>query len=75
MNIVGALTLAVQDNMSEGSNIVTVVCDGGYRHTSRFWNRKFVEEEWGLIWPGDGCCDENGNDNILDLLGINDANT
>jgi len=75
MNIVGALTLAIQGDMPEGSNIVTVVCDGGYRHTSRFWNRKFVEEEWGLVWPGDGCCDENGNDNILDLLGINDANT
>jgi len=75
MNIVGTLILAIQGNMPEGSNIVTVVCDGGYRHTSRFWNRKFVEEEWGLVWPGDGCCDENGNDNILDLLGINGANS
>ncbi len=51
MNVAGALIVASQ--MPEGSNIVTVVCDGGQRHTSRFWNRDFVVNEWGLKWPGD----------------------
>ena len=63
MNIVGALKVAMQ--MPDNSNIVTVVCDGGYRHTSRFWNRQYVVDEWGLVWP-----DEEDNGNILELLGI-----
>lgn len=50
MNVAGALIVASQ--MPEGSHIVTVVCDGGQRHTSRFWNRDFVVK-WGLSWPGD----------------------
>jgi len=48
MNIVGALYAA--KDMPSGSNIVTVVCDGGQRHTSRFWSKTFIEE-WGLVWP------------------------
>ncbi len=68
MNIAGALMVA--SHMPEGSNVVTIVCDGGQRHTSRFWNRDFIVNEWGLKWPGDdGGNDECAND-ILEQLGI-----
>ncbi|KAL7496455.1 hypothetical protein ACHAWT_008935 [Skeletonema menzelii] len=68
MNIAGALIAASQ--MAEGSNIVTVVCDGGQRHTSRFWNRDFVVNEWGLKWPGDNVTDPIEHD-ILHQLSLN----
>jgi len=67
MNVAGALIVASQ--MPEGSNIVTVVCDGGQRHTSRFWNRDFVVNEWGLKWPGDYVTNPLEHD-ILHQLGI-----
>ena len=60
MNIVGALMLA--QTMPPGSNLVTVVCDGGQRHTSRFWNKDFIKE-WGLTWPTEEM-------NILRVLGV-----
>lgn len=63
MNVASALIVASQ--MPAGSNVVTVICDGGQRHTSRFWNRNFIVDEWGLSWPG-----EKNDKNILDLLGI-----
>ena len=92
MNIVAALMVAIQmsteceidnnnDDDNRDVNVVTVVCDGGHRHTSRFWNKKFVVEDWGLAWPGD-IDDSNNIDNhdrvnqkhdgknILELLGI-----
>jgi len=76
MNVVGALVAASE--MPRGSNVVTVVCDAGQRHTGRFWNRDFVVEEWGLDWPGDDCGDgdgvgddgESANRKFLKLLGI-----
>ena len=68
MNVTGALRAASQ--MPEGSNIVTIVCDIGQRHTSRFWNRDFIVDEWGLKWPGDGNGIDDGANNILELLGI-----
>jgi len=67
MNIVGALMVSA--TMPRGSNVVTVVCDGGQRHTSRFWNREFIVGERGLVWPGDD--GDGGKDvNILEVLGI-----
>ena len=56
----------VAAEMLPGSNVVTVVCDGGQRHTSRFWNRDFVVEEWGLDWPDD----QDEEVDILKVLGI-----
>ncbi|KAL7447393.1 hypothetical protein ACHAXM_010603 [Skeletonema potamos] len=70
MNVAGALIVASQ--MPEGSNIVTVVCDGGQRHTSRFWNRDFVVNVWGLKWPGDKC--DLFEQDILHQLGHENAN-
>ena len=63
MNVASALIVASQ--MPAGSNVVTVICDGGQRHTSRFWNRHFIVDEWGLSWPG-----EKNDKSILYLLGI-----
>ena len=51
MNVAGAVITAM--SMPRGSNVVTVACDGGMRHTSRFWNRDFVEGR-GLVWPEEG---------------------
>eukprot|EP00563_Minutocellus_polymorphus_P018289 CAMPEP_0197715156 /NCGR_PEP_ID=MMETSP1434-20131217/377_1 /TAXON_ID=265543 /ORGANISM="Minutocellus polymorphus, Strain CCMP3303" /LENGTH=489 /DNA_ID=CAMNT_0043299181 /DNA_START=1 /DNA_END=1470 /DNA_ORIENTATION=- len=51
MNVVGAVRVAA--NLPPNSNAVTIICDGGQRHVSRFWNRDFVVD-WGLQWPEDG---------------------
>lgn len=98
MNIVAALMVAIQlmsteceddkdndDDNRDDVNVVTVVCDGGHRHTSRFWNKKFVVEDWGLAWPGDiddsnvidnhDCVNQKDDGkNILELLGIDCSN-
>lgn len=50
MNVVGAVRAAWQ--LGEGHMIVTVLCDSGQRHLTRFWRREWVEgEERGLKWP------------------------
>jgi cysteine synthase len=51
MNVVGAVKTAL--DMPVGSTVVTLICDGGQRHVTRFWNRDFVVNERGLEWPGD----------------------
>jgi len=51
MNVVGAFRVAA--SLPPDSNTVTIICDGGQRHASRFWNRDFVVD-WGLQWPEDG---------------------
>jgi cysteine synthase A len=50
MNVVGAVRTAT--SLAVGSTVVTLVCDGGQRHVTRFWNRDFCVQ-WGLTWPGD----------------------
>lgn len=77
MNVAGALRVAA--HLPPGSHVVTVVCDVGARHTGRFWNRKFISEERGLVWPGDAGEDGDGGvlapDDLLQLLGINGDET
>ena len=51
MNVVGAFRVAA--SLPSNSNTVTIICDGGQRHVSRFWNRDFVVGDWGLKWPQD----------------------
>lgn len=72
MNVAGALVAA--SRMPPGSNVVTVACDGGQRHVGRFWNREFVVEERGLVWPGDDDDGvdggEGGKQKFLERLGI-----
>ena len=50
MNVVGAVETAL--SLPEGSSVVTVICDTGQRHVTRFWSREFCLK-WGLEWPGD----------------------
>jgi cysteine synthase len=33
---------------------VTVICDSGTRHLSRFWNAEYVQEKYKLQWPAAG---------------------
>jgi cysteine synthase A len=50
MNVVGAVRTAL--NLDAGSKVVTIICDTGQRHVTRFWNRDFIIS-WGLQWPRD----------------------
>lgn len=50
MNVVGAIQTALE--LPVGSKIVTIICDAGHRHVTRFWNRAFCRA-WGLQWPAD----------------------
>ena len=50
MNVVGAIRTAW--TLPENSTVVTVICDGGNRHATRFWNPNFIQA-WGLEWPGE----------------------
>lgn len=54
MNVIGAIRTVIdaRENNLEFHNVVTIICDGGQRHLSRFWNREFIIK-WGLKWPGD----------------------
>jgi cysteine synthase A len=54
MNLVGAVRWARRKQVSEPSSsscIVTILCDHGQRHASRFWNREFITQKRGLQWP------------------------
>jgi cysteine synthase len=52
MNVVGAIQSIQLLQLPIGSTIVTIVCDMGSRHVTRFWNPAFIRS-WGLRWPGD----------------------
>mmetsp|Transcript_7894 Transcript_7894/g.23341 ORF Transcript_7894/g.23341 Transcript_7894/m.23341 type:complete len:413 (-) Transcript_7894:501-1739(-) len=49
-NVAGAVETAMSSG--PGCRVVTVICDSGQRHLTRFWNRDFVRG-WGLEWPED----------------------
>jgi cysteine synthase A len=51
MNVYGA-ALHAKLSMSPNSCVVTVICDGGQRHLTRFWSRDFIKGR-GLHWPED----------------------
>ncbi|KAG7358087.1 pyridoxal-5'-phosphate-dependent protein subunit beta [Nitzschia inconspicua] len=55
MNLVGAIRTAL--DMPVGSQVITMICDGGQRHATRFWDPTFIEK-WGLQWPQQGCIPE-----------------
>ena len=68
MNVVGAIRAALSSELNDECErdkcVVTVICDGGQRHLTRFWNREFITN-WKLQWPGD---DEVSWKNRLTLL-------
>lgn len=61
MNVVGAVRVAA--GMPSGRSVVTIICDGGQRHLTRFWNRDFIEVDRGLQWP-----DHGGSSKLPDCL-------
>lgn len=48
LNICAAVQVA--KDLPVGSTVVTIVCDSGYRHMSRFWNKDYVSS-YGITWP------------------------
>lgn len=48
MNVAAACRFAKK--LPVNSVIVTVICDSGQRHLSRFWNPVYIEK-YGLSWP------------------------
>jgi cysteine synthase len=51
MNV--AATIKYAKKIPKGSNIVTIICDTGQRHVSRFWNCDYIGK-YDLIWPKKG---------------------
>ena len=52
MNIVAACRIAI--DLPDNSTIVTVICDNGKSHLSRFWNEEYVTSQYQLKWPHHG---------------------
>lgn len=52
MNIVAACRAAA--GLEEGSTTVTIICDSGRTHLSRFWNEEYTTKEFNLVWPKSG---------------------
>ena len=48
MNVAAAVRTARK--MPPDSVIVTIICDSGQRHLSRFWNPLYMAK-YGLVWP------------------------
>ena len=51
MNCVGAVKVAKL--LGPGHTIVTILCDSGHRHLSKFWNPK-VLQQWNLVPKSQG---------------------
>jgi cysteine synthase A len=46
LNCVAAVRAARK--LGPGHTIVTVLCDSGQRHLTKFWNEQHIREDWGL---------------------------
>lgn len=46
-----AATIRASQSLLEGSRIVTIICDSGNRHLSRFWNPDYIMNSCNLVWP------------------------
>ena len=50
LNIAAACSVARK--LGSGKTIVTIVCDSGHRHLSRFWNPEYIATAaYSLKWP------------------------
>jgi cysteine synthase A len=45
-----AATMRVAHRSKQGNTIVTIICDAGTRHLSRFWNPDYIQK-CSLFWP------------------------
>ena len=48
LNVAAALQVAKR--LGKGSTVVTIICDTGHRHMSRFWNKEYIGK-YNLVWP------------------------
>ena len=53
MNVAALLQLSSSSSSTENLVGITMICDTGQRHVTRFWNRDFIVKEWKLQWPLD----------------------
>lgn len=51
LNIAAACQVA--RSLGPGHTIVTIACDQGQRHASRFWNKEYISS-YNLVWPATG---------------------
>ena len=56
MNVAAACRVAM--TLPENSLIVTIICDNGQRHLSRFWNPDYIQK-YNLSWPPDNVVPES----------------
>jgi cysteine synthase A len=49
-NVAAAVRVAKQ--LGPGNTVVTILCDGGHKYLSRFWNREYLEQK-GLVAHAD----------------------
>lgn len=45
-----AVAIITAKRLGRGHTVVTVICDHGSRHLSRFWNKEYVKQ-YDLVWP------------------------
>eukprot|EP01038_Epipyxis_sp_PR26KG_P005842 gene5842-8062_t len=63
LNIAATIRTAYRHRMKANNinnndiTIVTIICDNGSRHLSRFWNEEFVKK-YNLVWPASDCVPE-----------------
>jgi len=50
LNIAATCMMARSLGPNSGKTLVTIVCDSGQRHLSRFWNKDYIEGN-GMKWP------------------------
>lgn len=43
-----AAAVKVANDLPSGSVVVTVLCDSGIRHLSKFWNNEVLQDEWNI---------------------------
>lgn len=61
VNVAATIDFCSRANLPSDAVVVTVLCDSGHRHTSRFWCREKAVKKFGLNWPCDSAADINSN--------------
>ncbi|KAH9892063.1 tryptophan synthase beta subunit-like PLP-dependent enzyme [Xylariomycetidae sp. FL2044] len=67
VNCVAAVAVAVSGDVAPGGRVVTVLCDSGARHLSKFWRRV---RELGLEDEDEDKDKQGGGGDLLGMLGI-----
>jgi len=54
-----AAAVQVARDLGPGNTIVTILCDGGHKYLSRFWNREYLQQK-GLAEHADAARRDTG---------------